>query len=459
MIVRELFAKLGIETDSAAFKNANGLITGLTGAFKNLAVIAGGTALVAGLYKLTKTFADAGDNAFKTSQKIGVGVEALQELQYAAKLADVSSEQLSVGLGFLSKQAYEAANGGSEAQENFKALGVSFKGADGQIRPTEDLLLSVSDTIAAMPDGVKKTALMMRLFGRSGKDLIPFMNAGSKGIAAMMKEAKALGIVIDEQTAKKAEEFNDNLTRLSASVTGVAYAFGNRLMNALIPVVEGLVSLAKHSKKWIDAIAPLFVPVLAAIAIAFIALKASAIAAAIATVAAWVVALLPFILLVAAIALVILWIEDLYAMLNGEENVSSKIFGAMSEGVSEALDFWKKLIFKFWDWVVEKFKTLGSVIADGMKSGAKAAIEFLPGGQFLSNKIFGGGESPGAAANTSGPVTTNNVSGAPKSFSANVTVNAQTGANPQEIAKSIDETMRGFNADIWSEASAAVGGG
>jgi hypothetical protein len=62
----------------------------------------------------------------------------------------------------------------------------------------------------------------MQLFGRSGKDMIPLLNQGSAGIRGMQDEAKALGLELDDKTAKAAERFNQNLIRIDAASRGLS---------------------------------------------------------------------------------------------------------------------------------------------------------------------------------------------------------------------------------------------
>jgi hypothetical protein len=55
---------------------------------------------------------------------------------------------------------------------------------------------------------------------------VPFLNQGREGIAALMEEAKSLGLVMSEDAARASEAFNDNLTRLHAVTEGVQRQFG-----------------------------------------------------------------------------------------------------------------------------------------------------------------------------------------------------------------------------------------
>lgn len=181
-----------------------------------------------------KNIANAADQMGKLSQKVGVGVESLSALKYAGELSDVSMESLSIGLKQLNKNI-------DEGDEGFKRLGINLQDANGRAKTTEEVMLEVADRFATMEDGATKTALAMQLFGKSGADLIPLLNGGSKGIKAMTDEARMLGVVINDSAAKAAEQFNDNLTRLNAQLEGLKMAVGGSLIQHLAKFTEALV--------------------------------------------------------------------------------------------------------------------------------------------------------------------------------------------------------------------------
>jgi hypothetical protein len=90
-------------------------------------VLAGiGAGLSAGaLVGFARQAIDAADNLGKLSQRVGVAVESLAELQYAGKLADVTTEQLGDALRKLSVNLQAAAGGAKEFQGAFAAVGIS----------------------------------------------------------------------------------------------------------------------------------------------------------------------------------------------------------------------------------------------------------------------------------------------------------------------------------------------
>lgn len=76
------------------------------------------------------------------------------------------------------------------------------------------MLGDVAELFSLLPDGANKTALAVKLFGRSGAELIPLLNQGKEGLAEFDKLASDLGLTLDKETGKAAEDFNDNLTKL-----------------------------------------------------------------------------------------------------------------------------------------------------------------------------------------------------------------------------------------------------
>jgi hypothetical protein len=189
----------------------------------------GGTAGFAGL---VKGQIDAADAAGKMSQKIGVSTEALSAYMVAAQLSDVSNEQLQTGFQQLAKNQADFVAGTGEAADAFRALGISqaeVKALNGDNAKLFDL---VAGKLASFEDGANKTALAMKIFGRSGPELIPLIN----GLEETRKKAEQLNAIIDKDTSEAANRFNDNLTMVGISVR----AMGLNVAKAVLPTLEKL---------------------------------------------------------------------------------------------------------------------------------------------------------------------------------------------------------------------------
>jgi len=199
-----------------------------------------------------KSSIDAADAMYTMSQKVGIATDTLSKLAYGAKLSEVGTEELGVSLGKLNKNIAETARGTGEAQEAFKAMGIEVKDSNGNIKSTDAILLEVAQKFSGYADGANKAALAMALFGKSGANMIPFLNNGKAGIEAMGKELERLGGVIMPDAAKRANEFNDNLDRLKVSGNSLAMEIGNKLIPYLTDLSNQFLIASKNGIKLQD---------------------------------------------------------------------------------------------------------------------------------------------------------------------------------------------------------------
>lgn len=187
---------------------------------------------------------DAADHLNDLSKATGVSVEALSELQFAAEQSGTDLDGLTTGLRKLSKVAIDAASGSKSAAAAFKAIGVSVRDTNGSIKSTEALLLDVADVFSQYRDGAEKSAVAQEIFGKSGATLIPFLNEGKRGIAALRAEAERLGLTVSGKTAQAADDFNDKLSKLQSQANGLGRQVAEKLLPALTDIVNALSDLA-----------------------------------------------------------------------------------------------------------------------------------------------------------------------------------------------------------------------
>ncbi|MCM2309216.1 MAG: hypothetical protein NDI91_17305 [Sulfuritalea sp.] len=248
------------DNTAAGFASVESRLSKFSGQFGSLAgpIAVAGTAIAAASAALAasvKSAIDTGDQFNKLSQKTGIAVESLSALAYAGDLADVNLESLATGIKKLSVNMAEAAsNTKSKAAEAFGALGVAVKDVNGNLRSSDAVLGDVADKFAGMKDGAGKTALAVALFGKAGADMIPFLNQGSKGLAEMASEAQKFGLVLSGKTAKAAEEFNDNLGRMSAMAKGFGYELAQNVLPWLVRMSDEFIEAKKQGIGFFEGI-------------------------------------------------------------------------------------------------------------------------------------------------------------------------------------------------------------
>jgi len=248
-VIGALRVNLGL--DSAEFQNgakkAQSTLAGLGAAIKGFAAGAVAGLSLGAVTAALKSSINHMDELGKAAQKIGMPVDELSKLEYAAKLADVSLEQLEVSIGRFSKSLAEIAGGGSnDAGAALKAMGISAVDANGKLRPTSDILADVAAKFATYKDGAEKTALSMAMLGKSGADLIPLLNGGRDAIKSSGDELLKFGGVVTPEAAAQAEKFNDNLTRVKEAGLGLATIVASNLSPAMADISESFVDWVKN---------------------------------------------------------------------------------------------------------------------------------------------------------------------------------------------------------------------
>jgi len=230
--IARLGVVLGLNT--AEFQSGlKGAMAGLD-KVKNAAVVVGTAIIAAGtaMAYMTKKSIDNMDTLAKQAQMAGITTESLSALSYAADLAGVSQDSLVTSMARLSKGMSDAAQGTGEAIKGFQALNIDYK----NLESTDEALLQISERFSQLADGTNKTAIAISLFGRSGAQLIPFLNGGREGAEKLRIEAEKLGLVIGGETSKSAEVFNDSLTQLGSIFTGLA----NEMATATLPLLNSI---------------------------------------------------------------------------------------------------------------------------------------------------------------------------------------------------------------------------
>lgn len=191
---------------------------------------------------------ESADELGKLAQKAGTTVEVFSSLAYAAGQSDLGNVQLAKGFKEISKNLSEAVNQASPAAGVFQSLGINIRDANGKIISADAALLQIADRFADMPDGVNKVTAATKLFGdKLGQDMIPFLNQGAEAIQKLQHEAKVFGLVVSGETAKSAEEFNDDLRKLKSMLEGIVKQIVAEFLPTAAKMLTAFIEWAKAS--------------------------------------------------------------------------------------------------------------------------------------------------------------------------------------------------------------------
>lgn len=218
----------------------------LSGALRLLGPLIG-TISVGALLAFAKSSLDAAGGLGELAEQLGVNTDELQVYQFAATQAGISSEQLETGLQQLSRRLSEAAEGTGDAVKRFKDLGVRILDAQGNIRPTGELLEEIAEAIKGVEDPTRRAAIVVDIFGRSGQRLLPLLTQGADGIRTFAAEAKAAGAVLSADQIAAADKASDAIAALTFQWNKFAQTLTTVVAPALTSILDQLNSLIRQN--------------------------------------------------------------------------------------------------------------------------------------------------------------------------------------------------------------------
>lgn len=209
------------------------------------------------VYQFAKDAGTMADNVITLSVQTGVSAKELQGWSYAANFIDTDVDTITKSMARMTKTMGEAAGGSDGAKDKFKALGVSIKDSNGNLRDSQDVFADCIDALGNIENETKRDALAMELFGKSAQDLNPLIEAGGQALSDMCDEAAEMGTVFGDDALSAMGAFDDSMQRFNATGTALKQTIGLVCIPAFKPLVDSATkSMAKVSKALQDGLQP-----------------------------------------------------------------------------------------------------------------------------------------------------------------------------------------------------------
>lgn len=161
------------------------------------------------------TFAAAVQNAISdlsalsdTADKLGISVERLQELRFAAQEVGVQTSALDVGMQRFIRRVAEAQQGTGELKGVLEQYNIAVRDSSGRTRDVMDVLKDLADVVANTEDSQEQLRIAFKAFDTEGAALVNVLKKGADGLDEFARRANDLGVVIDDELVRKADEFD-----------------------------------------------------------------------------------------------------------------------------------------------------------------------------------------------------------------------------------------------------------
>lgn len=205
-------------------------MSGLTSGIKTYGAALIGGGIVAGLGAIASNAFEMGSALSEAASKVGVTVEALQEMRYVAEQNGVAVDTMEGSLNKMTKTLGELQLQNPAVAKTFKQLGLSAREMVG-LTPTESFT-KIADALGKIEDETQRAALGNKIFGRSYAELKPIIDLGAEGIRSAAEEKRKDGVISTEQ-AKKLDDLADGWERLKGKLgTAAAQFIANRTASA-----------------------------------------------------------------------------------------------------------------------------------------------------------------------------------------------------------------------------------
>lgn len=196
---------------------------------------------IAGIGLLIKQSLSSIDNLGKMSKVLGIATKDLQAMRLASAIGGVELQTFAKASRQVSKGVFDfLVKGTGEALDGFKALGISQADLLPIQNDTMAIMGLIADKLEELPDGTMKTAIAYKLLGGRATELLPALEGGSKQMQKFREEAELFGNNLSRQTIKGVENFNDSITRLQFTFTGLRDNIVGALAPALTRITEAL---------------------------------------------------------------------------------------------------------------------------------------------------------------------------------------------------------------------------
>lgn len=223
-----------------------------------------GTGVIGSILASAQAFSEVGSALNDMSARTGVATESLSVLKFAAEQTGTDMAGVETGVRKMQKAIFAAAGGSKEAADSLAKLGLSAEQLQGM--SADQQMGLIADRLLGIPDAGDRAAVAMAIFGKAGTSLLPMLAGGSAGMAAFAAEAQRLGIVMDQETAEKADALGDAVDALKASMTAAFIQVGGAAAPLLTQLAGNLSGLAADVGRFVAENGSMVVSVLKAAA-------------------------------------------------------------------------------------------------------------------------------------------------------------------------------------------------
>jgi hypothetical protein len=219
----------------------------VTEAFQGLAELAGLSLGVEGIKEWIAATTEAAERIETLSHQLGASAEQVQLLGGMAKLAGADFDSLVSDLSRMETQLAKTGETSNRAAQALSAIGINVE-AFRRLTPV-DQVMKFAEALSRYADGANKIVIANAVLGRSGSEMISFLDQGQEGMEKLRDAVEQTGVVMGDQAVRQYAQTGQDLKILGQAAQG----FSQRLYSDVDPAVD---ATSKQLAKLLEAANP-----------------------------------------------------------------------------------------------------------------------------------------------------------------------------------------------------------
>ena len=251
-VIRELGVKLSLVYDKSAMTQAQTAVEKISSNMKSLGMGIGAAAGT--MFGFTEATASNARELKLMSDTLGINVEALQEMSYAAKtMANVGRGDLMGALTGVSETLDKVRQGSPEAAMAFNRLGLSADVVSNRNLNAMQIFQMVGERIKDLHDPIARAAIANQIFGASGTKFLPMWMQGTKAIKDRADQARKGGLIFSTSDIERQAKFQEDLNKTFAVIKHLSFVIGDKLMPVVKKVLNDFTKWVVQNQKFITS--------------------------------------------------------------------------------------------------------------------------------------------------------------------------------------------------------------
>jgi len=187
-------------------------------------------------FEAAKSLGEYGTRVKDAELRTGLAAKEVGQFGFAARAVgqDISIvERLMRGL---SQAADDNSQEGEKVRTTLRGMGIDLHTATGEMKPTSEILVEISEGLNKLPEGLQRDAAAMDLFKRVGVEAIPFMTELNENL----RVAHEQGFGPTEEDIRRFSEYQREVTVLETKWDSLVRKFKEGLVVTVTWVGKGV---------------------------------------------------------------------------------------------------------------------------------------------------------------------------------------------------------------------------